>query len=103
MNTRILFLLLSSLVCSYSQNRLAGILDFLGNIPRNLPHHPLIPARRSQDNIAEQEDGATADDDKKTDNNTSEIEEEEVNRQPANLIRAGLNVVDGTVERGSRI
>ena len=91
MNRILCLLILASLTSCQPQNRLAGILDFLGNIPRNLPRHPLIPAPRSDKNIENEK------------NDTSAEEVEADNAQPPNFIRAGLNVVDGTVKGGSRI
>merc|ERR1712013_62152 len=91
MNRILGLILLAIHVSSQPQNRLAGILDFLGNIPRSLPSHPFIPVPRSDQNIEEEEK------DLKTE------AEEIAPQQPPNFIRAGLNVVDGTVQGGSRI
>jgi len=89
MNRILGLILLASHVSCQPQNRLAGILDFLGNIPRSLPSHPFIPVPRSDQNIEEE---------------VKDLKTEEIApQQPPNFIRAGLNVVDGTVQGGSRI
>merc|ERR1712013_649584 len=83
MNRILGLILLASHVSCQPQNRLAGILDFLGNIPRSLPSHPFIPVPRSDQNIEEE---------------VKDLKTEEIApQQPPNFIRAGLNVVVGGV------